>query len=66
MGKRIIKKARMIIAPDGKKSLVGRDWLAQLNFRVAEASQESEFNKNKYSSVNNAQFSPELKITKIS
>ena len=32
VGKETIKKARMVIAREGKKSLVGRDWLTQLNF----------------------------------
>ena len=62
VGKQIIKKAMMIRARDGKKSLVGRDWLAQLNFQVAEAKQESEYNKNVISSLNKVELSPELKL----
>ena len=37
MGKRSIKRADIVIARDGKKSLV-----MQLNFRVAEAGKEDE------------------------
>ena len=59
VGKRTIKKAMMIIARDGKKKVTsGEDWLAQLNFQVAEATQGSEYNTN----VNNVEFSPELKF----
>ena len=60
--KRIIKNAVMIIARDGKKSLLRRDWLAQLNFREAKAKQESEYNKNVNKSVNNVELLPELRI----
>ena len=34
VGKRTIENARIVISSDGKQSLIGRDWLNQLNFRV--------------------------------
>ena len=37
VGKRKIKNARVIITQDGKRSLIGKDWLAQLNYYVGEA-----------------------------
>ena len=43
VGKVTIKKARMIIAREGKRSLVDRDYVTQLNFRIAEAKFESEY-----------------------
>ena len=36
-GKRTIKNARIVISKDGKRTLIGRDWLNQLNFRVGSA-----------------------------
>ena len=42
VGKRNFKKERLVIARDGKRSLIGRHWLTQLNFLVAEAKPESE------------------------
>ena len=35
--KRTLKNARIVISRDGKRSLIGRDWLNQLNFRVGDA-----------------------------
>ena len=43
VGKRTIKNARIFITRDGKRSLIGRDWLNQLNFRVREAGENSEY-----------------------
>ena len=40
--KRKIKNARIVIVRDGKRSLIGRDWLAQLNYLVAVANSNSE------------------------
>ena len=45
VGKRTIKRTRIVIAREGKKSLVDRDRLAELEFRVAGANQKSEYNK---------------------
>ena len=39
-----IKNARIVITRDRKRSVTGRDWLAQLYFRVGEANKESEYN----------------------
>ena len=41
--KRTIKNARTVISRDGKRSLIGRDWLNQLNFRVGEANGNYEY-----------------------
>ena len=54
----------MVIARDGKLLLVGRDWLAQLNFKVREASQGSEDNKIENGSANEAEMSSEQKLIK--
>ena len=43
VGKRKLKIARLVITRDGKRSLIGRDWLTQLNFRVGEANGNSEY-----------------------
>ena len=37
VGKRTITNSRIVISREGKRSLIGRDWLIQLNFRVGEA-----------------------------
>ena len=63
MGKRNFKKARLVIARDGKRSLIGRDWLIQVNFHVAEAKPESEYNNN-INHVDKLELSPELKQMK--
>ena len=64
VGKRNMKKARLIIARDGKRSLIGRDWLAQLNFHAAEAKQSSEY-KNIINNIENkVELSLELKRIK--
>ena len=63
VGKRNIKKARLVIARDGKRSLIGRDWLTQLNSHVAEAKPESGFN-NIINHVDKVGLSPELKQKK--
>ena len=39
------KNARILITRDGKRSLIGRDWLNQLNFRVGEVTKNCEYNK---------------------
>ena len=52
--KKTIKKARVVIARECKKSLVGQDWLAKLNFRVAESNKTSEYN----SSMSNINIKP--------
>ena len=41
VGKRTIKNARIVISRDGNRSLIGRDWLNQLNFNVGEANGNS-------------------------
>ena len=61
VGKKTIKKARMVIAREGKKSLVGRDWLRQLNFKVAEVKSESENEHSVNSTVIRVKLSPGLK-----
>ena len=43
VGKRKLGKARKIITRDGKRSLIGQDWLTQLNFTVGEANGNSEY-----------------------
>ena len=42
-GKGTIKNARIVITRAGKRSLIGRDWLNQLNFRMGEANGNSEY-----------------------
>ena len=54
VGKKTIKNARVVIARGGKNSLIGQDWLAKLNFRVAESNKISEYN----SSINNINRKP--------
>ena len=68
VGKRTIKRARIVIARDGKKSLVRRDWLKQLNYRVAEASKEGECTNTVNKIESKIELSPELKknSTKVS
>ena len=56
-----VKRARIVIARDGKKSLLGRDWFTQLNFRVVESSKEDEYTNIVNSLVNKIEMSPELK-----
>ena len=43
VGKRTIKNARIVISRDGKRSLIGRDWRSQLNFRWGEANGNGEY-----------------------
>ena len=64
VGKRTIRRARIVIARDGKKSLVGRDWLTQLNCRVSEASKECESTNTVYKFENDVEIAPELKRNK--
>ena len=47
-----------------EKSLVGRDWLTQLNFRVAEGKFEDEYDYSVNNIVNKVELSPELKKMK--
>ena len=49
VGKKETKKARVVITWDGKKSLIGKDWLTSLNFRVPDTNNMSEYNN----SINN-------------
>ena len=42
VGKRKLKNAIIAITRYGKRSLIGRDWLTQLNFRVSQANGNSE------------------------
>ena len=69
VGKKTIKSERVVIAREGKKSLIGRNWLAKLNSRVAESNKISEYNSsinNIDSKQNKTEKSVELKIkTKI-
>ena len=37
LNRKKIKNARVVLTREGKRSLIGRDWLAQLNFRVGES-----------------------------
>ena len=61
VGKQKTKGARTVITRDGIKSLIGRDWLTKLNFRVAKAKTESEY-KNIVKNLNRKfELSPELK-----
>ena len=46
VGKQILKQERIVITREGKKTLIGRDWLAKLNFKVAESNNNSEYNNN--------------------
>ena len=58
------KQARVVIAREGKKSLIGRDWLANLNFRVAESNENNEYKKsinNVNTKTNKTEKSSELK-----
>ena len=70
VGKKKIKKARVVITRDGKKSLIGRDWLISLNFTVADTNNKSEYNNsiNNISSnktkIEKIELSPELKRIK--
>ena len=43
-GKRKITNARIVITRDGKRSIIGRDWLAQLNYHVGEANSNRGYN----------------------
>ena len=43
VGKRKLKNARIVITRDGKRSLIERDLLTQLNIRVGEANGNSEY-----------------------
>ena len=43
VGKRTMKNARIVITRDGKRSLIGRDWLNELNFKVGEVNGNSEY-----------------------
>ena len=43
VGKLKLKNARIVINRDGKRSLIGRDWRTQLNFRVGKANGNSEY-----------------------
>ena len=61
VGKRTIKKAQIVIARDRKRSLVRRDWLTQLTYRVAEASKESKCAKFVNKIESKIELSPELK-----
>ena len=45
VGKKKLKNSRILITRDGKRSLIGRDWLNQLNFRVGEVKQKGEYNQ---------------------
>ena len=60
VGKRTVKRARIVIARNGKK-LAGRDWLTQLNFRVAGASKEGECTNIVNGIVIKIEMSPEFK-----
>ena len=64
VGKKTIKKSRMVNSREGKKSLVGRDWLTQLNSRVAEAKFESEYEHSVNNVVNKVELSQDLKRIK--
>ena len=53
-GKKPMKNARVVIARKGQKSLIGRDRLAKLNFRVAESNITSEYNNSiNHTNINN-------------
>ena len=61
VGKRTIKRTRIVFAKDGKKSLVGRDWLTQLNFRLAEVRKIGAFTYFVNSLVKKIEMAPEWK-----
>ena len=61
VGKRTIKRAQIVIARDRKRSLVRRDWLTQLTYRVAEASKESKCANFVNKIESKIELSPELK-----
>ena len=42
VGERKIKNVRILIARNGKSSLIGKEWLAQLQFKVEELSPDCE------------------------
>ena len=52
MEKQTLKQARIVVASEGKKSLIGKDWLAKLNFQVAESNKNSEYNNNIINNIN--------------
>ena len=43
VGKQEMRGAKIVISRNGKKSLIGRDWLTKLNYRTIEAQNESEY-----------------------
>ena len=45
VGKKTIKIARIVISRDGKRSLVGRDCLNQVNFKVGEVNGNGEYSE---------------------
>ena len=45
VGKKKLKNARILIRRDGKRSLIGPDWLDQLNLHVGEVKETSEYNQ---------------------
>ena len=40
VGEQTLKQARIVIAREGRTSLIEKDWLAKLNFKVAESNSE--------------------------
>ena len=58
--RKTIKNARIVITRDGKRSLIGRDWLNQLNFRMGEANGNSEYS-NIIQNISERQDSEKLK-----
>ena len=43
VGNRTIKNAQIVISRGGKRSLIERDWVNQLNFRMGEVNGNSEY-----------------------
>ena len=58
VGRKKVKNARIVITRNGQRSLIGRDWLDQLNFRLGEANKNSEYN-NDVNNINNQNINSE-------
>ena len=61
VGKQKMTRARIVISRDGKKSLIGRDWLTKLNYRLTEKQNEGECKNIVNNIVRKEELSPELK-----
>ena len=43
LGKELVRKARIVISRDGKRSIIGGDWLTKLQLKVVEQLIKSEY-----------------------